>query len=113
MSKLFIGIIYATLAQILTYLQLQGNIKWDWYKRYPLVIYAMSIPLTFLYIKSVECFVSEFDGQVWPSRLIGFAIGIIVFSILTEIFFREPMTYKTIVTILLAIVIVCIQIFWK
>jgi hypothetical protein len=113
MSKLFIGIIYATIAQILTYLQLQGNIRWNWYQKYPIVIYAMSIPMTFLYIKSVEYFVYAFNGQVYPSRLIGFSVGIIVFSIMTEIFFREPITYKTIVTILLAMLIVLIQIFWK
>jgi hypothetical protein len=113
MSKLFIGIIYATIAQILTYLQLQGNIRWNWYEKYPIIIYGMSIPMTFLYIKSVECFVKEFDGQVWPSRLIGFSIGIIVFSIMTEVFFKEPITHKTIVTIILAVLIVLIQIFWK
>jgi hypothetical protein len=113
MSKLGVGICYAVLAQIITYFQLQGNIKWNWYERYPMAVYLLSIPLTFLYIKSVECFVLSFDGQVWPSRLIGFAIGIFVFTILTEIFFKEPFTMKTLLTLLLALCIILIQIFWK
>ncbi len=113
MSKLVVGIIYAVMAQILTYLQLQGNIRWNLYQKYPIIIYGLSIPMTYLYIKSVMAFVEAFDGQVWPSRLIGFAIGMVVFTILTEIFFKEPITTKTLITIGLSVMIILVQIFWK
>lgn len=113
MSKLGVGICYAILAQILTYFQLQGNIKWNWYERYPIAIYLLSLPLTFLYIKSVECFVESFNGQVYPSRFIGFAIGIIIFSVLTWIFFKEPITIKTIISLILAFSILCVQVYFK
>jgi hypothetical protein len=113
MSKLTIGIIYAIMAQVLTYLQLQGNIKWNWYARYPIIVYLFSLPLTFLYIKSVEYFVESFNGQVYPSRFIGFSIGIIVFSILTWLFFKEPITMKTIISLLLSFTILVVQIYFK
>lgn len=113
MSKLGLGIIYAIIAQVLTYLQLQGNIRWNLHQKYPIIIYGLSIPMTYLYIKSVTAFVEAFDGQVWPSRLIGFAVGMVVFTILTELFFKEPITTKTLVTIGLSVIIILVQIFWK
>jgi hypothetical protein len=113
MNKLYMGIIYAVLAQIMTYFQLQGNVKWNWYEKYPFIVYFMSIPMTYLYIKSVQCFVQHFDGNIWPSRLIGFSIGIIIFTIMTELLFKEPITTKTLLTIMLSALIILIQIFWK
>lgn len=113
MSKLVVGIIYAVMAQVLTYIQLQGNIRWNLYQKYPIIIYGLSIPMTYLYVKSVSAFVEAFNGQVWPSRLIGFAIGMVVFTILTELFFKEPITTKTLITIALSVMIILVQIFWK
>lgn len=113
MSKFLLGVIYGIIAQVITYFQLQGNIKWNLMEKYPVVIYITSIPLTFLYVKSVQYFVEAFDGRVWPARLIGFAVGIFVFTILTSLVFKEPLTLKTITTLLLALIIILIQIFWK
>ena len=75
MNRLLLGFLYGLLAQILTFLQLQGNIKWNWYERYPVILVSVSIPIAWLYIKSVEYFVESFNGEIWPSRLIGFSIG--------------------------------------
>lgn len=113
MNKLVIGILYAIVAQVLTFFQLQGSIKLNLLQRFPVAIYAISIPMTWLYITSVKYFIETFNGDVWPSRLLGFAVGIVVFTILTEILFKEPFTMKTFVTLLLSIIIICIQIFWK
>jgi hypothetical protein len=73
----------------------------------------MSVPLSWFYIKSVEYFVAAFDGQLWPSRLIGFGLGIVVFSIMSHYLFKEPFTPKTIVCIGLGLTIIAIQILWK
>jgi hypothetical protein len=73
----------------------------------------MSVPLSWLYIKSVEHFVAAFDGQLWPSRLIGFGLGITVFSLMSYYLFKEPFTPKTIVSIGLGLTIIAIQILWK
>jgi hypothetical protein len=66
-----------------------------------------------MYIRSVEYFIKGFNGEIWPSRLIGFAVGIIVFTTMSIILFKEPMAPKTIASMLLAFSIVAIQILWK
>jgi hypothetical protein len=73
----------------------------------------MSVPLSWLYIKSVEHFVAAFNGQLWPSRLIGFGLGITIFSIMSHFLFKEPLTPKTLVCIGLGLIIIAIQVIWK
>ena len=113
MGNLTIGILYGFIAQVLTFLQLQGNVKYGWYERYPLVILLASIPISWLYVKSVNHFVAHFKGEIWPSRMIGFGIGIIVFSLMSYFLFKEPINLKTSLSILLAGGILAIQIFMK
>jgi hypothetical protein len=113
MNKLLLGFLYGLVAQILTFLQLQGNIKWNWYERYPILILSMSVPIAWLYIQSVESFVEHFDGELWPSRLIGFGIGIIVFALMSYFLFNETISLKTFLCLILACGILGIQIFWK
>ena len=73
----------------------------------------MGVPISLLFMYSVRNFVAAYDGQIWPSRLIGFGVGIIVFVTLSIILFKEPLTAKTLVCLLLASTILGIQIFWK
>ena len=110
-NSLILGIFYGTIAQIGTFLQLQGNIKYGWYQKYPIILLASAIPLAWLYIKSVELFVFAFNGKIWPSRFIGFSLGVIVFAILSRYLFGEPITIKVILSIILALLIVLTQIY--
>lgn len=110
---LTMGIVYGIVAQIITFLQLQGNIKWGWLEKYPIMTLLASIPMGYLYIKSVEHFVLAYGGQIWPSRLIGFAIGIIVFTAMSMFIFREPINAKTFICLVLSSCILAVQIFWK
>ena len=107
------GILFGLLGQIGSYMQLQGAMKLGWYPKYFWPVLFMSIPLSWLYLKSVEHFVAAFDGQLWPSRLIGFGLGITIFSIMSHYLFKEPFTPKTIVCIGLGLTIIGIQILWK
>jgi len=111
--KIISGIIWGILGQIFSFMQLQGSIKYGWYQKYPILILLSSIPAAWFYIKSVENLVAWGDGQLWPSRLIGFGIGIIVFVTLSVILFKEPITLKTLTCLLLAASILLVQIFWK
>ena len=113
MNKLLNGIIFGTLGQVFSFMQLQGSIKYGWFQKYPILILLSSIPAAWFYIKSVEYLVSWGNGELWPSRLIGFGIGIIVFVLLSFILFREPITLKTLTCLLLAVSILLVQIFWK
>ena len=107
------GILYGLLGQIGSFMQLQGAMKLGWYPKYFWPMMLLSIPLSIAYVKSVEYFVSAFNGQLWPSRLIGFGLGIVTFSILSHYMFKEPFTPKTIVCIGLGLIIIALQIFWK
>lgn len=113
MNRLLMGIFYGILGQIFSFMQLQGSIKYGWFQKYPIIILLSSIPAAWFYIKSVENLVAWGDGQLWPSRLIGFGIGIIVFVTLSILLFKEPITLKTLTCLLLAVSILLVQILWK
>ena len=74
MNKLLLGFLYGFFAQVITFLQLQGGIKFNWFQKYPIITLMASIPISWLYLKSVGYFVESFSGEIWPSRLIGFGI---------------------------------------
>ena len=113
MNRLLIGIFYGILGQVFSFMQLQGSVKYNWFQKYPIIILLSALPSTWFYIKSVEHLVAWGDGQLWPSRLIGFGIGIIIFVLLSMILFKEPLTLKTLTCLLLAASILLVQIFWK
>lgn len=102
-----------TLGQIGSFFQLQGAIKLGWYEKYLWLILLSSVPVSYLYIKAVNLYVQGFNNELWPSRLIGFALGVVVFTVLSTTLFKEPMTLKTIVCLILALSIVGVQVFWK
>ena len=111
--EIIYGIMYGLLGQVGSFMQLQGAMKLGWFPKYFWPVLLMSVPLSWLYIKSVEHFLAAFDGQLWPSRLIGFGLGIAIFSIMSHFMFKEPLTPKTLVCIGLGVTIILIQILWK
>ena len=104
---------YGLLGQVGSFMQLQGAMKLGWFPKYFWPVLLMSVPLSWLYIKSVEHFLAAFDGQLWPSRLIGFGLGITIFSIMSHFMFKEPLTPKTLVCVGLGLIIIVIQVIWK
>jgi hypothetical protein len=111
--KIILATFLMILGQIGSFIQLQGSIKFGWAEKHLWVMVLIGVPLSYIYIKSVNLFVEGFGGQIWPSRLIGFALGIVVFTILSSVLFQENMNLKTVVCLVLAFIIVAIQIFWK
>jgi multidrug transporter EmrE-like cation transporter len=112
-GSLIIGILFGFFAQIGTFFQLQGQMKYQWVKDHYWLMVLMGIPISMLFMYSVKNMVIAFDGQMWPSRLIGFSIGAFVFTWLSWLIFKEPLTMKTIICLILAMGILVIQLFWK
>ena len=108
-----IGFSFGVLAQVLTFVQLQGQFRWEWFKEHPWVVSLMGVPISFLYIMSVKYMVSYFEGELWPSKLMSFSIGAIVFSYMAHLWFQEPFTLKTLICLGLAFTIMMVQLFWK
>jgi multidrug transporter EmrE-like cation transporter len=110
---LIYGFLYGAIGQTLTFLQLQGSAKFGWYDKYPILTLLSSIPASWLFIKSVNYLILYFNGELWPGRFIGFSIGIIVFSIMSNLMFSEPFSQKTFISLLLAVGILYVQMFTK
>jgi multidrug transporter EmrE-like cation transporter len=112
-TKLLQGIIVGVLAQALSFFQLQGQLKYTFLKDHYWITILIGIPISMCFMFSVKNLVLSFDGQLWPSRLIGFSIGAIVFSLLSYFMFNEPINLKTGICLGLAFLILIIQLFWK
>jgi len=112
-GNLLIGMFFGFLAQVATFYQLQGPLKFEWFKNNYWLTVLMGIPISMLFMYSVKNMVIAFDGQMWPSRLIGFSIGAIVFSWLSWAVFNESITMKTFICLVLALGILLVQLFVK
>lgn len=111
--RLLIGMILGALAQMLTFLQLQGQYKYEWVKSNFIWMSLLGIPISLLFMYSVRHLVAAYDGELWPSRLIGYGIGVIVFILMSKLWFNEPVSLKTLICLILSLSIISIQLFWK
>jgi len=111
--NLLLGILYGLIAQAFTFIQLQGQFKIDWMKHNIIWVMCMGMPISFLYLMSVKYLVDYFEGQLWPSRLLGFAIGAVVFTIMSYWWFQEPLSLKTLICLGLALSIMVVQLSMK
>ena len=111
--KLITGSLLFLLGQTLVWYQINGQFISTWMKEHPLAVSFLGIPISYVYIYATQYLVEAFDGELWPQRLIGFAMGMLAFAILTFIHLNQAITLKTAVTLALAVAIVVIQIIWK
>ena len=112
-TKLITGTLLFLLGQTLVWYQINGQFISDWIKARPWFMSLFGFPISYVYIYATEYLVEAFDGELWPQRLIGFAMGMIAFAVLTWIHLNQAITLKTAVTLALAVAIVVIQIVWK
>ena len=101
------------LGQAIVWIQVNGPIIWPWAKKYKLLLILCGVPITYLFMEATRLAVLGFEGAFWPGRFLSFVSGIIIFSILTYMFCNEGINMKTMVSLLLAIGIIFIQLFWK
>ena len=111
-SIVFILTVYL-FSQAFTFYQLQGHLWSKWIKNNPFLMTLMGVPVGYMVILASREMVSLYNGETWPNRIIGFSIGVIVFSIMAWLILKEPMTTKTLICLSLSFVILLIQLFWK
>ena len=111
--NLLYGIIFIALGHIGAFFQLNGQFKWDWFKNNEWVIAACGMVLSFFYIWGTKYLVAGMDGLLWPTRFIGFGIGMLIYALLVGYFFSEGITTKTFISLALSIILICIQVLWK
>jgi hypothetical protein len=113
MRNLIMAFITIVMAQFIAYLQTQSQFFWTWAKDHPILMSITGIPISILLIYFTKYCALAFDGQVWPGRLIGFAVGAIVFALMSHFIMNEPFTPKTIVCLFLSAGILLVQVLWK
>tara|TARA_R100000995_G_scaffold77857_1_gene48148 strand:+ start:877 stop:1221 length:345 start_codon:yes stop_codon:yes gene_type:complete len=111
---LITSIVLFTIGQVLIWFQTNAQFLSEWAKENPFMMSCVfSIPISYLMIHATALVVEHFDGLLWPGRFIGFAAGIITFAFLSYIFMGEGISAKTGVSLLLSVILVLIQVFWK
>lgn len=112
-KALLLGISFYMVGQIVAYYQLNGQFIWPWFKRNPLLLSLLGIPVSLIFIAATKYTVTAFDGIMWPQRFIGFASGILIYAWGTSYYFNQPIDVKTTISLGLAFLLIGVQIFWK
>jgi len=110
---LLLCLLYFTGAHLMTWFQLNGQFIWSWFKDHPLTLCLFGVPVSYLYIVATKYSFEAFNELLWPGRFLGFAVGMITFTLFTSIFMGEGINNKTVVSLILALILVSIQVFWK
>jgi len=95
-------------ANIFVWFQLNGQLKWDWWKENIWMVCLMGIPISYAFYKATAYGYLGF-GELWPIRLLGFATGMITFPIITYLVLGEGLTLKTAISMILAAIIMILQ----
>lgn len=111
--SLLIGATLYLFGQLLTYWQLNGQFFWPWFKKHPYLVSFFGLPISYLFIIATKYAVEGFGGQMWPNRFIGFATGILVYAWGTSFYFNQHIDLKTSISLGLALILICVQVFMK
>jgi len=114
LRALLIGSGLFILGQALIWIQTNGQFIWPWFKKNPMIVSIFfGSFVSYIFIYATRLLFEYFDGILWPTRFISFATGTVTFAILTYLLLGQGITLKTGISIMLAIAIILIQLFWK
>jgi hypothetical protein len=108
-----IGFGWFLLGHIAVFFQLNGQFKWDWFKQNEFILAACGLVISYFYIWGTKHTVEAFEGLLWPARFVGFGVGMLVYAFGVSYFFKEGITNKTFISLLLCIILIAIQVLWK
>ena len=108
---LLLGGVLFLLGHLGVFHQLNGQFKWEWFKNNPHILALAGIPISLLYIYGTKFFkVQGFDGLLWPTRFLGFGIGMMVYAWGVSYYFNQGFTPKVVVSLILAFTLLSIQV---
>jgi len=98
------------LNNILIWYQLNSQLVWDWAKgtKSMWIMSLLGVPISLLFWYGTKIGYEGF-GSLWAVRFVGFATSMLTFPVMTYLYLGEAITLKTIITILLAIIIMILQ----
>lgn len=107
-ASLFLG------GQTLIWFQVNGQFLWPWFKKHPMTLsVAFGAIISYFFIIATKYSYEYFDGLLWPGRFLGFGLGILSYAVLTYFIMGEGLNEKTLTSLILAVGIICVQLFWK
>ena len=106
-------IILFVITHIIIWFQVNGQFVWPWAKDHPWTMAVLGLPISYVLIIATKYVVAGFDGLLWPGRLLGFGLGMIIMAILTWYILGEGISTKTLVSLTLAVTLVMLQVLWK
>jgi hypothetical protein len=114
LKNLIYGSLLFLIGQSLIWFQTNGQFVWPWFKKHPIIVaFIGGSTISYMFIVATAFVAEYYDGQLWPGRFIGFTTGMIAFSFLTYMIMDEPLNTKTIISLTLSFILICVQIFWK
>ena len=105
-----ISIISFMLANILVWYQLNSQLVWEWAKGYKSmwIMSILGIPISLLFWLCTKWGYMGF-GNLWAVRWLAFGSSMLVFPIMTYFYLGEVITLKTLISIILALIIMILQ----
>tara|TARA_R110000787_G_scaffold276618_1_gene385577 strand:- start:64 stop:408 length:345 start_codon:yes stop_codon:yes gene_type:complete len=114
MSKLAITILFFLTGQTMIWFQTNGQFLWKWFANNTFLLSLVGgTTISYTFIMGTRYAFEYFDGELWPGRFLGFALGISSYAILTWYFMGEGITIKTATSLILSAGIISVQLFWK
>ena len=109
MRNLTFGTIYMLIAYTCVWFQAYGTTKIDFLKSNKWIAYVVAVPITYFFIEGTRYFIEYFNGSTWSTRLVVFAIDMIIFTCLSYFIANEAITLKNAISLALCFVILSIQ----
>ena len=110
MINILYTIILFLICNVLVWYQLNSQLVWDWAKgaKSMWIMSLLGIPISILFWYATKWGYIGF-GNLWAVRFLGFATSMMTFPIMTYLYLGETITLKTLITLLLAIIIMILQ----
>ena len=107
MNKFLIALLFSILGNIIAWIQMNGQFKYEWNRQW-WVIGLAGIPVSYFFFYSTRWYYEYFNNY-WYVRPIGFSVATITFGALAWLVLDELPDTKTIISLFLSIIIVILQ----
>ena len=110
MIKILFTIFLFIITNIIIWYQLNSQLVWEWAKgtKSMWIMSLLGIPISLLFWLSTKWGYLGF-GNLWAVRWLAFGASMITFPIMTYFYLGETITLKTLISIILAIIIMLLQ----
>ena len=107
MNKLLLAVVVSFFGHILAWFHMQGQFKYEWAKSIWWIVLG-GIPISFAFYYGTRWYYEYFQNY-WYVRPMGFGMATLVFTFLTWLVLNELPDTRTIISMVLAVIIILIQ----